>query len=750
MKFIRKWFLTVVSLCILFTLLPLFSSAKSSKRILLLYAYDPTFFAFNEATEILFQFFPLPEYDIDVEFLDAKRYPDHDFYQSVSERISTRTEKRGKYDLVLSGEDDALQFCIENQQNLFPQTPIIFWGVNDKEYALKQDSNAWICGMVEYTFIEKNLKLVLDLHPSATNVVAITDNTTTGQAEYKYYLNAQSLFSNIEFETINTSDYNFGDFKKVVKAIDDNKIIFILSALEYKDGYHETKDSYTNFAGNDNKLIYSNYRFAPDFGMAGGRYKNNYQIMREACRIGQKIFNEGANISNMKVEKNRYFNNFVVDYPVALKYKIKLDNLPGNVQIINQPPKEIKIEKQTMIVIGILMVSFFILLSTGFFRLKHQHRIEKLLRINAENYISLFKDNHSIMLIINPETGVIIDANDAACSFYGYSSDDFKYLRIKDIDKTPNLDLKQLTKTIKTKNIRIQAKHRTKGEIIKDVEIYSGRVKFDNKLNFYAIVHDISDRIKQENLLIEARRRAEESDYLKSAFLANMSHEIRTPMNSILGFSSLLHDSELDKETHHKYLKLIQNNGELLLELISDIIDLSRIEANQLKINVQECKLNELMGDIYTQFHNQISLNPKKQNILFNLRCGIADPNIIIRTDPFRLKQVLLNLLSNALKFTDKGEISFGYTLREDSVLQFFVKDTGIGIPEHKHQSIFRPFEQVEDSLTRNYGGTGLGLSISKSLVEKLGGHIWVMSKLDKGSRFYFTISTSINELQLG
>ena len=367
---------------------------------------------------------------------------------------------------------------------------------------------------------------------------------------------------------------------------------------------------------------------------------------------------------------------------------------------------------------------------------------------DAINYKNLFKDNHSIMLIVDPETTQIIDANMAACSFYGYSIDELKKLKSSDINILPQIDIKKIYSKITAKNKQLHLKHKLKNGVIKDVEVSAGKLEIRDQTYIYAIINDISNRVHYMDKLIEARKRAEESDRLKSAFLANMSHEIRTPMNSILGFSSLLTEDDPDTITRREYLNYIQINGEHLLELINDIIDLSKIEANQLSIKLKDCSLNELLDDIHVVLKNQLTEYQKDQIELI-LHKGIKKQDFTIKTDEIRLRQIILNLLSNAIKFTEKGSIEFGYKFREDSIIQFFVKDTGIGIPEDKQHVIFSVFEQIENDATRNYGGTGLGLSISKSLVNKLGGHIWVESDLEEGSRFYFTISAMTNQLNL-
>jgi PAS domain S-box-containing protein len=264
------------------------------------------------------------------------------------------------------------------------------------------------------------------------------------------------------------------------------------------------------------------------------------------------------------------------------------------------------------------------------------------------------------------------------------------------------------------------------------------------------IASDITAQKKLMHDLLHAKERAEESDKLKSAFLANMSHEIRTPMNGILGFAELLKDEDLTDEDKMHYLQIIASNSNQLLNLINDIIDVAKIEAGQLTVNKTKSEINPLLQEVYQLFKKE-QKRFKKEHIAFNLILPKAN-NTAIFTDTFRLKQILHNLISNAFKFTESGTINFGYMPVSDngkSYYQFFVSDTGIGIPENMINFVFERFGQVQPQRYKNRHGTGLGLAISKGLIELLDGKIWVESEPQDSSNkkpghstFYFAIPT--------
>jgi len=290
-------------------------------------------------------------------------------------------------------------------------------------------------------------------------------------------------------------------------------------------------------------------------------------------------------------------------------------------------------------------------------------------------------------------------------------------------------------KTIRVVSVRDISKRKAAQKALKANE---KELQIQN-LEYQAINEELSQSYEElsstHDALIKAKQKAEENDHLKTAFLQNMSHEIRTPMNGIIGFSNIIRQGNLDKTKNHRYLDLIIESGKRLMKIVDDILDISKIETGQIQIEESVLHLNNLLDEVQAFFE------PVTNEKDLYLKCskGLSERESTILGDELRIRQILNNLIGNALKFTNKGGISYGYT-RENETLHFFVKDSGIGIPKNLHEDIFERFRQADVSITKKYEGTGLGLSICKGLTERMGGKIWVESIPNEGTIFYFTI----------
>jgi PAS domain S-box-containing protein len=400
-----------------------------------------------------------------------------------------------------------------------------------------------------------------------------------------------------------------------------------------------------------------------------------------------------------------------------------------NEEIVNMKRKLIWVS--LLITLSVLFI-FLYAIKRGLIKEKHLKEIEI-------KYKKLFEEANDGILILKDR--VIIECNTIALKLYECNRNDIIGKGVVDFSpeyqnngersdvksaRIVNDCLKGVSQFFEWEFVTIDGK-----SFIAEISLFN--VEINDEILIISFIRDITKRKNDEYKLIKAMEKAEISDKLKSAFLANMSHEIRTPMNGILGFAHLIQENDLEVEKRNEFLKIIQSKGNQLLQIINDIIDISKIESNQIVINYTDFSLNDLIDELSLFF------SLENANIELRISKDLTNGNDYIHSDYNRLTQVLTNLLSNAFKFTERGYVELGYKVNKYD-LYFYVKDTGIGVNKKDKKIIFDRFRQSDESSTRKYGGTGLGLSISKGLVTLLNGSIGVESDGENGSLFYFTI----------
>jgi PAS domain S-box-containing protein len=363
---------------------------------------------------------------------------------------------------------------------------------------------------------------------------------------------------------------------------------------------------------------------------------------------------------------------------------------------------------------------------------------ENALKESEDQFRAMFENHYAVMLLIDPENGRIIRANQAARKYYGYTARDFEMLKIYQINQFPEQEIKAIMSDVRTeKQKHFEVQHRLADGEIRDVEVHASPIPFKGKTILFPIIHDITERKRAEEELRKAREIAEAATIAKSEFLARMSHEIRTPMNPILNLTQLLLETDLNPQ-QSDYAETVLNASEILLSLLNDILDLSKIEAGKVELDYSDFNLKHVLEAAVSLISGKVS----EKGLYLNCR---TEPDVwtYLHGDPLRVRQILLNFVSNAVKFTHSGGISIHITrITEDdtqTLLRFAVSDTGIGIPQDQLDILFKPFSQADSSTTRKYGGTGLGLAISRQLAELMGGQAGVESYEGKGSTFWFT-----------
>ncbi|MHC4442343.1 MAG: PAS domain S-box protein [Planctomycetota bacterium] len=388
-------------------------------------------------------------------------------------------------------------------------------------------------------------------------------------------------------------------------------------------------------------------------------------------------------------------------------------------------------------------------------------RIEEDLRRSEEQYRTIFEASLDGLFIVDMK-GVIVDVNPAACTMHGYSYEEMKGLWARNLVHPDSYDKFQdfIQQASTGDQYHTEAVDVRKDGTAFDIEVRGTSIQYHGEPHILGILRDITQRKRAESALQEAKVAAEAANLAKSEFLANMSHEMRTPMTAILGFSDLLCEGLLHCCTrcpdntscevqgqNREHIDTICSNGRHLLQVINDILDLSKIEAGKYTVEYNHCQTLQFINDI----QSLMSVRAENKGLEFNIEYGGPIPETIY-TDTTRLRQILINLVGNAIKFTETGSVRLVTRMadtptdeqfqRVDPKIQFDVIDTGIGMSPEQIDQLFQPFQQMDSSMSRKYEGTGLGLCISKRLAEQLDGTIAVESTPGEGSAFHVTIAT--------
>lgn len=382
-------------------------------------------------------------------------------------------------------------------------------------------------------------------------------------------------------------------------------------------------------------------------------------------------------------------------------------------------------------------------------QLDQKIKAEAILKESEEKYRELV-ENSLVGIFLSDTAGNILFANEALVFMLEFASaEEFLSLNIRKLFKDPD-DYTKMFDHLSTsaKVNEFETEFSLSNGMTKSV-IVSANLEND-KLS--GMVLDITawkqaeERLRNyQEELIYAKEKAEQSEKLKTAFLANMSNDILTPMNTLIGFSELISNPDLSVQKLAEYTGQINAGGNYLINLIDNIIDIAKIKSGEVKIRLSECRINQLLLDLYDIYGREIKETGKEQ-ISINLIRAIKEKDFSIITEPYRLKKILVNLLNNSVKFTESGLIEFGYSIVDEpntetrQLLQFFVKDTGKGISKEKLTLVFDRFRQDDQTYTKPFEGAGLGLPVSKAYVELLGGEMWYDSEINKGSEFYFTL----------
>jgi len=720
--------------------------ASERKEVVILNSYHNGFKWTNDINNAIASEFKCNESTrLFYEFMDSKRFNSEEYFEHLRNIFHLKYAHH-KIDGIICSDNRAFNFFLEHGQDIWGDIPAVFCGVNDIDEHINRIDTLKHSVVYETIDIKGTLQLMLTLQPELEEIIVISDETLSGQIFVRQFSKSfQDLNLDINYKTLNNTVPD--TLHKALHAIPShNRAIYLLSLYTNRNNIpNEMINESRYFFEDINIPIYSNWDFLmPDLIVGGKILKANDQGRIAAQIMKQRFAGKPTKVYHTpKCET-------IIDYPTLTAHNLSTKELDSDYVVINQKEGLIaKYKKEITIILIILIIFVFIILML----------ISDIIK-RKEIEIDFIVSEKRLELAINGANEGLWDINIPSKSIY--ISDQFAHLL--GFDTADELDINEANwhNFIMPQDIE-QLKEAYDLHINNKVEALQCEVRLlkkdgnkswfsihgkvtaregDTPIRITGIILDINTQKAFEKELKNAKEKAEESDRLKSSFLANMSHEIRTPMNAILGFTDLLISSELTPEEKQSYLDLIKSSGENLLSLINDIIDISKIESGELQIKEEQIDLNQLIKEV-VDVGISIS-NTLNKSIQIKTQSKLKKRNCYILTDPLRVYQILINLVSNAVKFTEKGFVEIIYDITEDSQLEIAVKDTGPGISNENQKIIFERFRQIDESTIKQHGGTGLGLAITQSLVNLIDGSIEVFSNPSQGATFKVSLPIKV------
>jgi len=722
--------------------------ANEMKEIVVLNSYHIGFKWSSDIDKAISQYFKNDEtVRIYYEFMDSKRFQSDAYFDALKTTYLKKFQNR-YIDGIICVDNKAFEFFIDSGSDIWGDIPAVFCGVNNiEQYTHLVDSTKHAI-VYEKIDISGTIQLILQMQPTINQIVAISDQTLSGKIFLEQFISALEPFSDrISYQALDATDPQ--QLKEQLQHISNNNTaIYLLSLYTNRNGVANEMINESHYFFDDlNIPIYSNWDFLMPNCIVGGKILKGADQGKLASSLMEKLLNNEN--TALFTSPNQYN---IFDYQKLKTYHFQIPDSISSYQVVNKPRNFIIEFKNELIFLLIVLLSLLFVITLLISDMIKRKKIE----------LDLIKSEKRLELAVDGANEGLWDIdyithekyfNDRFATLLGYSSIDEMNISYNSlISNIHSDDLIQLRKAYqqhklgKSDTFRTQARLRKKNGQYSWFSIHGKITEYSNNSpnRITGIIQNIDQQKNSEYELRLAKEKAEESDRLKSSFLANMSHEIRTPMNAILGFTDLLLDSKITKEEQYDYLKLVKKSGENLLTLINDIIDISKIESEQLKIEYQIVDLHSTLIELQSVGNSLIkTLNKSIQLRLLGI--DVNEP-FYIKTDRIRLYQILLNLISNAVKFTETGFIDITYYTHDSKILHISVKDTGPGISENDQKIIFDRFRQIDESTIKKHGGTGLGLSITKSLTELMNGSITVTNRPQKGAEFIVSLPCLVSK----
>lgn len=676
---------------------------------------------------------------IHIENMDIQIKPDHKYFDTLYNLYKYKF-KNYNFDIVIAADEDAYYFFEKYGNNLFENAPILFCGINEPSILNKIKSNERFYVVEQSIDIEKTLNLANKIHPNNKIFIPVDPNLLS--SHYIKLLEDQKKY--YKDKGVDILIYYESNINRVLDKMNTLKSnLTLITLTEFKTDNND--DYYMNdlikFASNKKNIpSYSFWSSMINTGIVGGSLSDSYDLGNTAGKFALKIIkNSKYNVHNVS-NKNKY----MFDYNQLIKFNIPIDNLPHGSTIKNKPSNFYSISKDMIYAFAIYIILFLILvIFILLLNIKKIKKLQKILKSSKDEYKDLIEFLPFGVFVHN--NGNILFANSAILKLFKVENLDsikgkslYDYIH-KDFHKKVNERLEDQQKNIYSPYIE-ELGITADGELI-DIEVCA-YPSYDDKNYTVAVVNDLLEKRKAEKLrnkILEEEKRlkqALEYDKLKTEFFSNLSHELKTPLNLIFSITQLI-ESNLENNqlvckssntTHH--INILKQNCYRMLRLVNNLIDITKLDCGYFNIELENHNIVSLVENITLSVSEYIK--NKKISLIF-------DTNVeekIMAVDPNAIERIILNLLSNSIKFTDSGDSIIVDLLAEEECVTISIKDTGIGIPKDKLKIIFDRFRQVDKSLTRNREGSGIGLSLVKSLIDMHNGSIDVKSDYGYGSEF--------------
>ncbi len=686
-----------------------------------------------------------PDSQFYFEFLDTKRIPISVGFEAQKGNIAYKYSRIG-FELVYATDDDALAFCLKYRRELgLERIPIVASGINDGTL-LDVRHTPGLHGIIQTEGTLETIKFALERYPQADKVVIITDSSSSGKAIADEITQQARIATSLPI--MRSPPGSWQDTLDFITRMDGHPIFIIgIYAVTGDGSYMQAAEVARNISLTARGPVFVCHDLYPfDAGQIGGSINIGQDAGMAAAAIALSLLDGSGNgsLPRTSVVPQRW----VINHQALKRLGMSTAKLPANAIIVGKRQNVIERNplESAFVVLGILLQSALI----GFLLLTIRRRqaVTRELRHN-EAQLRMLIEHSPLPISISNTEGKVLYLNSNYKKIIGYDQSELPDIETLKRLTIPDADYRQQVWSQIEERIRISRQTGVEMEPLeykvvskdgREVELEM-HFAFVGELNF-RIFNDISVRNKALRELKAATREAQHASEAKSRFLANVSHEIRTPMNGIMGMVQLLRETPI-RDDQKDYIDTIQDSCDLLVTVINDILDLSKIESGKLTLERENLDLRAFLRGIAGVAAPGIEAKG------LEFICDVDEniPHAIV-ADQQRLKQVLLNLLVNACKFTDKGHVSLKVsgsgTPGNIGSLYFEVEDTGIGIPDDQQDRVFEPFIQADNSSTRKHGGTGLGLSICKRLVEMMGGELKLSSSVGKGSTFSFDIRVAI------